>query len=117
MQEKTCCCLVFGRERASPQILDSIVQELNDLYRVGIQGPIDGYTDKVKLAVVCGILNLPAKASFHNMTYYNGKGACISCEELGISVEQGKGSAHYYPYSRPEERYPDRTHDSVIANV
>ncbi len=70
-------------------------------------------TFTVKLGVIGGTLDLPAKAGVLNMTYLNGEQACITCEEPGIVVKQGKGHARSYPNRNSESRAPMRTQASV----
>jgi len=45
----------------------------------------------VKVMNICGTCDLPAKASVLNMTLFNGSESCITCEEPGTVVSQGKG--------------------------
>jgi len=46
---------------------------------------------KEKVMNICGTCDLPAKASVLNMTLFNGSESCITCEEPGTVVSQGKG--------------------------
>lgn len=94
------------------QYLEAFSTDMNELYRTGIEISV-GKTFTVKLGVIGGTLDLPAKAGALNMTYFNGEQACITCEEPGCVVKQGKGHARSYPYRDPELRSPMRTLDSV----
>lgn len=87
---------------------------MNSLFTEGVEVHIDQDTFTVKLSVLCGIADLPAKAELLNMTYFNGTNACITCEEPGISVRQGKGHSKCYPY-RGELMYQKRSHGNVSA--
>ena len=73
-------------------------EEMNKLFHDGIEINVLNQHIKVKLAVICGTVDLPAKAGILNMTQYNGSDACITCEETGLVVQQGKGHSRCYPY-------------------
>lgn len=68
----------------------------------------------VHLSVLGVTVDLPAKASLLNMTYYNGAEACITCEEPGKTVTQGHGHSRCYPYRPSESRYPIRSSENVL---
>ena len=85
--------------------LQIFTDEMNTLYTEGVEVQIDEETYSVKLSVLCGITDLPAKAELLNMSYFNGEYACITCEEPGLTVKQGKGHAKCYPYQNVESRY------------
>lgn len=53
----------------------------------------------VKVSAVCATVDLPAKAALLNMTYYNGKFSCITCEIKGEVAKQGRGHAMTFPYN------------------
>ena len=58
----------------------------------------------VKVAVLLGSTDLQGKAYLLNMTQHNGESGCVTCEETGLVVAQGKGHAGCYPYRSPLER-------------
>lgn len=91
-------------------------EHMNSLYTEGIQIKIEDQPINVKLAVICGTLDLPAKASVLNMTFFNGANACITCEEPGVSVSQGAGRARCYPY-RGVRGFPMRDSETVKLNM
>ena len=91
------------------QYMTSFSHAMNDLLSKGISLEIGGETLTVKLAVICGTVALPAKAGILDMTQYNGSEACITCEEPGIVVKQGKGHARCYPYRSSNDQFPLRT--------
>ena len=97
--------------------LQIFTDEMNTLYTEGVEVQIDEETYSVKLSVLCGITDLPAKAELLNMSYFNGEYACITCEEPGLTVKQGKGHAKCYPYRNVESRYSGRSHENVIINM
>ncbi|WAR25597.1 hypothetical protein MAR_011301 [Mya arenaria] len=66
---------------------------------------------QLKVKIACGVFDLPANASVLNMMYFNGQFACITCEEEGKTVKQGKGYARYYPDRKGH--YKLRRHDEV----
>lgn len=63
----------------------------------------------VHLSVLGVSLDLPAKAGLLNMTLYNGAEACVTCEEPGKNVTQGKGYSRCYPYRPAGSRFPVRS--------
>lgn len=81
----------------------------------GIQISIDSLNITVKMKVICGVFDLPAKASILNMMYFNGQYACITCEEPGHSVKQGKGTARCFPQQK--WKYKLRSHSDVLENM
>lgn len=91
--------------------------EMNPLYEDGININITGELLNVKLAVVCGIFDLPAKAEVLNMSYFNGAYSCVKCEDPGMTVKQGKGTARSFPCRLQGDRYPYRSHETVLNNM
>lgn len=90
---------------------------LNALYTNGVEVFIDDDSFHVKLKIICGIMDLPAKAELLNMSYFNGPFPCITCEEEGKTVKQGKGTARCLPYRSPDDRSMERRHEVVIENM
>lgn len=74
-------------------------------------------TINVKVAVLLGSADLQGKAYLLNMTQHNGQSGCVTCEETGIVVAQGKGHTRCYPYRSPTERAPNRTMATLLANA
>jgi len=93
----------------------SISVQLNSLNTEGIQITIDSLNITVKMKVLCGVFELPAKASILNMMYFNGQYACITCEEPGHSVKQGKGTARCFPNRNGQ--YKLRSHSDVLKKI
>ena len=60
------------------QFFDTLSEELNIMHSVGVNIELNGKIITVKLGVLCGVFDLPAKASILNMTYFNGKEGCIT---------------------------------------
>ena len=52
----------------------------------------------MKVQIVCFTVDLPAKAELLCMVYFNGKFACITCEDEGEVAKQGRGHAMTYVY-------------------
>lgn len=96
------------------KFLEYVSREINFLTHTGLEIEIEEETLTVYLTVLCITLDLPAKAGVLNMTLYNGAQACISCEEPGIVVRQGRGHCQSYPYRTPETRFPSGSHTNVI---
>ncbi|XP_048255342.1 uncharacterized protein LOC125381981 [Haliotis rufescens] len=93
-------------------------KQLNPLYEEGIQ--LSTTAEEwipIKLSVVCGIFDLPAKAGILNMTYYNGTEACITCEEPGVVVQQGRGHSRCYPFRPEHEKHPFRNDTDVRLSM
>ena len=61
-------------------------------------------------------MDLQAKAYVLNMTMFIGEYGCLSCEEPGRTVKQGKGHTCCYPYRPRAERKPYRDSYDVIQN-
>ncbi|VDI77376.1 Hypothetical predicted protein [Mytilus galloprovincialis] len=93
--------------------IGSFCKLMNDLYDTGITEKLNGEETTVKLKVICGIYDLPAKAAILNMTQYNGSDSCITCEEPGKTVKQGKGTSRCFPYRETAEKYPNRNQAGV----
>lgn len=70
----------------------------------------------VKAAVILGSTDLQGKAYLTCMTQHNGESGCITCEEPGHIVKQGKGHTRCYPYRNLPEAAPKRTHESFLRN-
>ena len=68
-------------------------------------------TVNVKVAVLLGTTDLQGKAYVVNMTQHNGESGCVTCEETGIVVTQGKGHTRCYPYSTK------RTTETLLENA
>lgn len=94
------------------QYIECLAPHMNSLYREGINMVLNGNKINVKVKVVCGVFDLPAKAGILNMNYYNGTNACITCEEPGLTVPQGNGSARSYPYRNGQHTL--RKHEDVL---
>lgn len=92
------------------QYLEPLCAMFNDLYENGIVIDLDDIETNVKLKVLCGTYDLPAKSSLLNMTQYNGSDSCITCEESGKIVKQGKGHCRSFPYR--ENPCPKRNQES-----
>lgn len=48
-----------------------------------------------------------------NMTMHNGQFGCISCEEPGQHVQQGRGGARTYAHKTPDQKPAMRTSDKL----
>lgn len=98
-------------------ILQHLGRELDLLYNEGIKVKIQSDIIIAQLAVVCGVFDLPAKASILNMTYFNGAESCISYEDPRIVVKQGKGHSRCYPYRDLGQEFKERVHDEVVEHM
>ena len=83
------------------QYASMFTEQMNKLYNEGIDVDLKPPVN-VKLAIICGTLDLPNKAELLNMTYYNGHDGCNLCEEPWKTVAQGKG--HSLEDSSPRKR-------------
>lgn len=72
-------------------------KEMNKLSNNGFTVSIGSKSSIVKVSIVCATVDLPAKAELLNMMYYNGKCACITCDEKGKVSKQGRGHAMTFP--------------------
>lgn len=98
-------------------LMEHVGNDLNELYNKGVEITVEKKVIKAKLSVICGVFDLPAKASLLNMTFYNGAESCITCEEPGFVTKQGKGSARCYPYREVNEKAKIRTHEEVVEHM
>lgn len=93
--------------------LKAFASTLNELYDTGLNVNVDLETVCVKLSVICGTADLPAKAAVLNMKQYNGSDSCITCEDPGRTVKQGKGYSRYFPFREEQEKSSLRTEARV----
>lgn len=93
--------------------------EMTKLYNDGIQIvlAVEQSPVTVKAAVILGSTDLQGKSYLLCMTQHNGESGCLTCEEPGIVVKQGKGHARCYPYRIHEETSPKRTTNSFLTNA
>lgn len=82
------------------QYMCAFGEEMCELYNEGfsITPPGSSESQKVRMAVLLGTMDLQAKAYVLNMTMHNGQYGCCTCEEPGETVRQGGGYARCYPY-------------------
>lgn len=97
--------------------MEHVGAELDNMYTKGLELIVENKIIVAKLAIVCGVFDLPAKASLLNMTYFNGAESCITCEEIGVSVKQGKGNARCFPYKEETEKAKMRNHEEVAEQM
>ena len=90
---------------------------VNFLQGIIVTVPQMEVTVNVKVAVLLGTTDLQGKAYVVNMTQHNGESGCVTCEETGIVVTQGKGHTRCYPYRSPMERAPKRTTETLLENA
>ncbi|XP_022809908.1 uncharacterized protein LOC111346919 [Stylophora pistillata] len=92
---------------------------MTKLYNDGIQIvlAVEQSPVTVKAAVILGSTDLQGKSYLLCMTQHNGESGCLTCEEPGIVVKQGKGHARCYPYRIHEETSPKRTTNSFLTNA
>lgn len=97
------------------QYMNIFSDQFNSLYEDGIElrTSDEAFQITVKLALLCGIFDLPAKAGLLNMTYFNGSEACITCEEQGMVVQQGRGHSRCYPFKSDADKPPLRQDDDI----
>lgn len=88
-------------------------EKMNDLHENGLTIKIKNKDVNVKVMVICGTCDLPAKASVLNMSLFNGSHSCITCEEPGTVVSQGKGHSRCFPHRKDAEKFPLRTEEMV----
>ena len=96
----------------------STLQFLVVIYHAGLQIKPD-YEElpiTVKAAVILGSTDLQGKAYLTCMAQHNGQYGCLTCEEPGVVVKQGKGHTRCYPYRTPAEAVSKCTHESFLRN-
>ena len=70
----------------------------------------------VKAAVILEFTDLQGKAYPTCMAQHKGQYSCLTCEEPGVVVKQGKGRTGFYPYRTPAKAVSKRTYESFIRN-
>ena len=95
----------------------SFGEEMVRLYNDGFYITIGGQRINVHVGLLLGTFDLQAKAYVLNMTMFNGQYGCITCEEEGQTVPQGKGYARCYPHRTANERRPIRNSDSLKYEI
>ena len=78
--------------------LKPFIHDMKEIKQNGVQVNIDNQTRNVKGVVVAGTLDLQAKAMVCEMTHHNGENGCLTCEEKGEVVRQGKGHTRVFPF-------------------
>ena len=58
----------------------------------------------VRICVVLGSMDLPAKAKVLNMIQLNGSYGCSICEIKGLRVKKGRGTVQVYPHKPVGEK-------------
>ena len=93
----------------------SFGEEMKKMYFEGFEVnlPETNGSINVHLGVFLATLDLQAKGYVLNMTMHNGLYGCITCEEPGETVKQGKGSARHYPYRPAHSKAKIRSSDDV----
>ena len=70
------------------------------------------------MSKLLGTTDLQGKAYVVNTTQHKScESGCVTCEETGIVVTQGKGHTRCYPYRSPMERAPKRTTETLLENA
>ena len=98
------------------QYLSALGRHLHRLYIEGVNVTCARGNFCCKAAVLVGCMDLQAKAYVLDMTMHNGQYGCISCEEPGITVRQGKGTSRCYPYHPQDERPIARQSSDIVEN-
>ena len=90
------------------------VQDMVNLKVNGVKITLNGELQVCKGIVLCGPVDLQAKAMLVNMSPHNGEFGCLTCQEPGEAVRQGKGYARIYPFrsSKPD----NRTNEEILEN-
>ena len=90
---------------------------MNNMFNGGVKIQVDDCSYIVKLSITSGIADLPAKAELLNMSNFNGSNDYIICEDPGLTVRQGKGTARCFPHKIQGNRSEARTHNSAIEHM
>ena len=90
------------------------VKDMVDLKLNGVEVSFCDNVQQCKGIVLCAPVDLQAKAMLVEMVPHNGEFGCLTCEEPGEVVRQGKGHARVYPFRRNK---PDsRTSAGILQN-
>lgn len=80
--------LWFSQSKPDPNLfLKSFENELDSLYHgIHLKFNNSNAPQKIRAILLCGTCDLPAKSLFLNITQFNGKFGCPSCEYEGVSI-------------------------------
>ncbi|XP_044168176.1 uncharacterized protein LOC122952196 [Acropora millepora] len=97
---------------------EPFASEMTHLYQQGLQIKLSNeeFPITVKAAVILGSTDLQGKAYLTCMAQHNGECGCLTCEEPGVVVKQGKGHTRCYPYRNHTDVAPKRTSESFLTN-
>lgn len=101
------------------EYISSFGEEMHKLYVHGFPLKIEDASEtiNVRMGIFLATMDLQAKAYVLNMTMHNGKYGCCTCEEEGESVNQGKGTARYYPHRLPNQKPRLRNSTDIKDNL
>ncbi|XP_066928812.1 uncharacterized protein [Clytia hemisphaerica] len=73
----------------------------------------------VKVHLLSGVFDAPAKCQFQNIVQFNGEYGCPYCLEPGITVKAGKGHTHCYPFNFDSKtgHAALRTHNQTLKHA
>ncbi len=102
--------------------MHALADSVSTLGQEGVCVKLPGTTDTFisKGIALLASVDLQAKAYIANITAHNGAYGCITCEEPGETVSQGKGHARHYPYRPtdcPLRTSKDIEHKATMASA
>ena len=104
--------LWFGHKKPNMlTYLKPFCESMKELYKgIEVYSPDIGKNLTCRAMLLCGTLDLPAKAMVYNMHQYNGEYGCSHCLQPGEQMQTGRrGSVHIYPYDCNNPNGPMRT--------
>ena len=88
--------------------LQPFIEHMIDLKDNGVSISVDGKTVLTRGLLLASTMDLQAKAYLTEMTQHNGKNSCITCEDPGEVVKQGRGHTRVYPHRNDSDLYKVR---------
>ncbi|VDI08666.1 Hypothetical predicted protein [Mytilus galloprovincialis] len=95
--------------------LQPFIEHMIDLKDNGVSISVDGKTVLTRGLLLASTMDLQAKAYLTEMTQHNGKNSCITCEDPGEVVKQGRGHTRVYPHRNDSDLYKVRNSAEILA--
>ena len=86
---------------------------MSKLFHDGFPVKINDKIEIVRICVILGSMDLPAKAKVLNMTQFNGSFGCSTCEIEGLRVKKGRGTVQVYPHKPVGEKANLRSNEEI----
>ena len=95
------------------QYIHKFSEDMSKLFHDGFPVKINDKIEIVRICVILGSMDLPAKAKVLNMTQFNGSFGCSTCEIEGLRVKKGRGTVQVYPHKPVGEKANLRSNEEI----